>query len=63
MAAVTIILILFPLLLLFKPALAIVALVGAIVWMTIDRTRTQRRPRPPKRGGSDEPQYQAGYEN
>jgi hypothetical protein len=62
-AAVTIILILFPLLLLIKPVLAVIALVGAIVWMTVDRTRSHNRTRPRKRAGSDEPQYQAGYEN
>jgi hypothetical protein len=63
MAVVTIVLILFPLLILIKPMLAWIFLIGAIVWMAVDRTRPRKRSNAGKRGGSDEPQYQAGYEN
>jgi hypothetical protein len=58
-----IVLVLFPIVFLFNPRLAMIALVGGIAWHFIQRTRPRTRRRPPKRGGSDEPQYQAGYEN
>jgi len=59
-----IVLVLFPLVFLFNPRLAMIALVAGIAWHFIQRTRSHIRTRkPPKRGGSDEPQYQAGYEN
>ena len=58
-----IVLVLFPLVFLFNPRLAMIALAGGIAWHFIQRTRSTTRRRPPKRGGSDQSQYQAGYEN
>jgi len=58
-----IVVVLFPLVLLFNPLLAMIALVCAMVWHFIQLIRPRKRPNPLKRGSSDEPQYQAGYEN
>ena len=51
------ILILFPILYLFNPRLAMVGLVAAIVWMCIQRTRPAKRPAP----RSADAEYEAGY--
>ena len=49
---------LFPILLVFSPQFALAALVAAIVWMVIARTRP---PAMPPRQRSDEPKYEPGY--
>ena len=53
-------LILFPILLLFNTYLAFAAFVGAIVAMYVERTRPKKRPGPKRQS---EPEYKAGYEN
>jgi hypothetical protein len=52
------ILVLFPLLLMFNPYLAMGALAVAIVGMYIERTKPAKRPRP-----EPEPMYKPGYED
>ena len=54
------ILILFPLLFLFNPYLAIVALIAAIAFMYVERARPSKR-RDPRT--ASEAEYKAGYEN
>jgi len=55
--------VLFPLLYLVNSRLALVALFAAIGWTYFQRTHPSSKPKPRKRGRSDEPEYQAGYEN
>ena len=47
-----------PVLFLFNPRLAMIALVAAIVWMYLGRTRPAKRPT-----HDAEPMYKAGYED
>jgi hypothetical protein len=56
--------VLFPLVYLLNSRLALIFLAAAIGWTFYQRTRpSSAGRRPPKRSSSDEPQYQAGYEN